>query len=94
MTMEEMIRHIVREENEKHLEDIKRLLESHLGDEVPTTISVKEAAAILGFGVNKTYEMVQQAEHTGFPHLRDGNRIRVPYQALLNWINDKARQVV
>ena len=50
MSMEEMIRQIVREENEKHLQDIKRLLESYSLNDEPKTISVKEAAKILGFG--------------------------------------------
>ena len=95
MTMEEVIRRIVREENERHLEEIKSLLDSYIGDdEVPKTISVKEAAKILGFGVNKTYEMIHQAEHTGFPHIRDGNRIRIPYQAFIAWMNERAKQVI
>lgn len=94
MTMEEVIRRIVREENERHLEEIKRLLDSYIGDEVPKTISVREAAKILGFGVNKTYEMIHQAEHTGFPHIRDGNRIRIPYQAFVAWMNERARQAI
>ena len=94
MTMEEVIRRIVREENERHLEEIKSLLDSYIGDGVPKTISVKEAAKILGFGVNKTYEMIHQAEHTGFPHIRDGKRIRIPYQAFIAWMNERAKQVI
>lgn len=94
MSMEEMIRQIVREENEKHLQDIKRLLESYSLNDEPKTISVKEAARILGFGINKTYEMIHQAEHTGFPHIRDGNRIRIPYQAFIAWMNERARQAI
>jgi len=94
MSMEEMIRQIVREENERHLKEIKSLLESYSLNDEPKTISVKEAARILGFGVNKTYEMIHQAEHTGFPHIRDGNRIRIPYQAFIAWMNERARQAI
>jgi len=94
MSMEEMIRQIVREENEKHLQDIKRLLESYSLNDEPKTISVKEAAKILGFGVNKTYEMIHQAEHTGFPHIRDGKKIRIPYQAFIAWMNERAKQAI
>lgn len=94
MTMEDTIRQIVREENEKHLGEIKRLLESYVNDDKPKTLSVKEASEILGFGVNKTYELVHQAEHNGFPYIRDGKIIRIPYQALLNWINESARQAI
>lgn len=94
MSMEEMIRQIVREENEKHLQDIKRLLESYSLNDEPKTLSVKEAAEILGFGINKTYEMIHQAERTGFPHIRDGNKIRIPYQAFIAWMNERARQAI
>lgn len=94
MTMEEVIRRIVREENEKHLKEVKYLLESYLNDEVPKTLSVREAAEILGFGVNKTYELVHRAEDTGFPHIRDGKRIRIPYQAFIAWMNERAKQVI
>ena len=93
MSMEEMIRQIVREENEKHLQDIKRLLESYSLNDEPKTISVKEAAEILGFGINKTYELIHRAEETKFPHIRDGKRIRIPYQALINWMNERARAI-
>ena len=93
MTMEEVIRRIVREENERHLEEIKSLLDSYIGDEVPKTLSVKEAAEILGFGINKTYELIHRAEETKFPHIRDGKRIRIPYQALINWMNERARAI-
>ena len=47
MSMEEMIRQIVREENEKHLQDIKsELLETYSLNDEPKTISVKEAARV------------------------------------------------
>lgn len=94
MSFEDTIRQIIREENEKHLKDIKELLESHESPETPKTLSVKEAAGILGFGINKTYEMIQQAEHTGFPHLRDGNRIRIPYHAFITWMNHRSKQAI
>ncbi|HEY4554802.1 MAG TPA: helix-turn-helix domain-containing protein [Bacillaceae bacterium] len=94
MSFEDTIRQIIREENEKHLNDIKNLLDRYGTQDAPKTLSVKEAAGILGFGITKTYEMIQQAEHTGFPHIRDGNRIRIPYQALINWMNQKAIQAI
>ncbi|MFA1821211.1 helix-turn-helix domain-containing protein [Virgibacillus oceani] len=93
MSFEDVVRQIIREENEKHLQEIKTLLDSHAGD-TPKTLSVKESAEILGFGINKTYEMINQSEQTGFPHIRDGNRIRVPYQALINWMNQTAKQAI
>lgn len=92
MSIEEQIRKVVSEENEKLLNDMKQLLDSYAVEDAPKTLSVKEAASLLGFGINKTYEMVQQAQFNGFPHLRDGNRIRIPYQALINWMNQYAKQ--
>ena len=94
MSFEDTIRQIIREENEKHLGDIKHLLESHGYQEAPRVLKVKEAAAIIGFGVTKTYEMIQRAEHTGFPFIRDGYKNRIPYTALINWIDQQAKQVI
>lgn len=94
MSFEESIRQIIREENEKHLVDIKQLLESHGYHEAPRTMSVKEAAAILGFGITKTYEMIQRAEYTGFPFIRDGHKIRVPHTALMNWLEQSSKHAI
>ncbi len=92
--MEDTIRQIVREENEKHQQEIKLLIsslsQSHQDQNHPKTISVREASEILGFGVNKTYELIKRHKQTGFPHLRDGKIIRVPYQALIHWINQQS----
>ncbi|MBT2601250.1 MULTISPECIES: helix-turn-helix domain-containing protein [unclassified Oceanobacillus] len=90
MSIEETFRKIQREENEKLLQDIKYLLDSYSTEDAPKTISVREAAKILGFGANKTYELIRRHEETGFPHLRDGKIIRVPYQALIHWINQQS----
>lgn len=95
MSIEESIRKIIREENEKHREEIKEILSSLKQESatiVKPTLSVKEASAILGFGINKTYDLVQRSEYTQFPHLRDGAKIRIPHQALLNWIEQQAKQ--
>lgn len=94
MSMEESIRQIIQEENKQHLEDIKRLLESHGYQEAPRTLSVKEAASILGFGITKTYEMIQRGDETGFPFIRDGGRIIIPYNALMKWIDQQTNQAI
>lgn len=94
MTMEEMIRQIVREENEKHLDDIKYLLESHGYNETPRFLTVPEAAEILRFGRTKTYELCQQKEYNGFPCFMEGNKILIPYTALMNWIDQQMKQVI
>lgn len=96
MSMEEAIRRIVREENEKHLEDIKCLLESHGYKEVPKFLSVREAAKIMRMGRTSTYELVKQKEHNGFPAFREseGAPIKIPYTALMNWIDQQVKQVI
>lgn len=91
MLSEERIRKIIQEENEKHLEDIKKLLDSYGNQNAPKTVSVREAARILGFGVTKTYEKVRREE---LPYIKDGNKIRIPYQALINWMNQRATQSI
>lgn len=92
--MEEALRRIIREENEKHLQDIKRLLESHGYNAVPRFLTVPEAAEILRIGRTRTYELCRQSEHNGFPAIRDGNKIRIPYTALMNWIDQQTNQAI
>lgn len=94
MSMEEMIRKIVREENEKHLEDVKYLLSSHGYNETPQMLKVPEAAKVLRIGVTATYELCHQSEANGFPCFREGNRIRIPYNALIDWIDENSKQVI
>lgn len=94
MSMEEVIRQIVREENEKHLEDIKHLLSSHGYNEAPKMLMVPEAAKILRIGVTATYELCHQSEINGFPCFREGNRIRIPYNSLMDWIDQQVTEVV
>lgn len=96
MTMEETFRQIVREENEKHLEDIKNLLSSHGYQEAPRLLTVPEAAKILRMGRTATYELCRQKQSTGFPAFQDveGGPIRVPYNSLMNWIDQQTKEVI
>lgn len=94
MTFEDTIRQIIREENEKHLQDIKVLLESHGYKEAPRFLKVKEAAEILRIGITATYELCRQSEHNGFPAIREGSKIRIPYTALMNWIDQQTKQAI
>lgn len=92
--MEESIRRIIREENEKHLEDIKCLLSQHGYNEVPRFLKVPEAAEILRIGLNATYELCQQSGHNGFPAIRERGKIRIPYTALMNWIDQQTNLAI
>ncbi|WP_051681327.1 helix-turn-helix domain-containing protein [Virgibacillus alimentarius] len=94
MSMEESIRQIIREENKKHLEDIKELLSQHGYHETPRFLKVPEAAEILRIGLNATYELCKQSEHNGFPCIREGQKIRIPYTALMQWIEQQTNQAI
>lgn len=94
MSMEESLRQIIREENEKHLQEIERLLESHGYRNTPRFLTVPEAAEILRIGRSSAYELCRQSEHNGFPAVREGQKIRIPYNALINWINQQTNQAI
>lgn len=94
MSFEDVIRQIIQDENRKHLEDIKCLLQSHGYHEAPRFLKVPEAAKILRIGLNATYELCRQSEHNGFPVIREGQKIRIPYSALMNWIEQQAKQAI
>lgn len=94
MSFEDVIRQIIREENQKHLNDIKQLLESHGYQEAPKMLKPKEAAKILDKGVTATYDLCHHAERNGFPVIRDGERFKIPYHALMNWIDEQTKQVI
>lgn len=92
MSFEETIRQIVREENQKHLNDIGQLLDAHGYHEVPRFLKVEEAAKILRIGRNRAYQLCDQSN--GIPCIRDGNKIRIPYTALMNWIEQQANKAI
>ncbi|MBP1971635.1 excisionase family DNA binding protein [Virgibacillus natechei] len=94
MSFEDAIRQIIKEENEKHLKDIERLLESHGYNEIPRFLKVPEAAEILRIGRTATYELCQQSEVNGFPCIKEGNKIRIPYNALMNWIEQQTSKAI
>ena len=94
MSMEESIRRIVQEENEKHLKDIEKLLLSHGYKNTPKFLTVPETAEILRIGRSAAYELCQQSEHNGFPCVREGHKIRIPYHALMNWIDQQTNQAI
>lgn len=94
MSIEESIRKVIREENEKHLQDIKKLLSSHGYKEAPRFLTVPEAAEMLRIGRTSTYELCRQSEYNGFPAIKDGQKIRIPYNALMNWIEQQTNQAI
>ena len=55
------------------------------------TLSVLEAAAVLGVSRTKMYELVRSAT---VPHLRFGRALRIPARSLDDWMTATANQVL
>ena len=54
-------------------------------DELPLNLSVPEVADVLGISRAGAYELVKEK---GFPSLTIGNRIIVPKDKLITWIEE------
>lgn len=57
-------------------------------DELPLNLSVPEVADVLGISRAGAYELVKEK---GFPSLTIGNRIIVPKDKLIMWIEENTR---
>jgi excisionase family DNA binding protein len=55
----------------------------------PQLLKAFEVAKILGLGRTKVYEMMASGE---LPVVRIGTAVRVPRQALLDWINERTQE--
>lgn len=55
--------------------------------EAALTVSVSEAARLLGIGRNAAYELIRQG---ALPHVRFGRTIRVPRSAIEPWLLEVA----
>ena len=53
-------------------------------DELPLMLSVPEVAAVLGISRAGAYDLVRS---DGFPALKIGNRIVVPKEKFIGWID-------
>ena len=53
-------------------------------DDLPLMLSAPEVAEVLGISRAGAYELVSSA---GFPHMKIGNRILVPKDKFLKWID-------
>lgn len=64
---------------------IERLHKSY--EDLPLTLSVPEVAAVLGISRARAYELVRSE---GFPKIRIGNRIVVPKDKLIAWMDEQS----
>ena len=53
-------------------------------DELPLTLTATEAAAVLRISRSKVYEL---AHTVSFPAIRIGNRVVIPRDKLIEWMN-------
>ena len=54
-------------------------------DDLPLMLSVPEVAEVLGISRAGAYDLVRSA---GFPHMKLGNRILVPKDKFIKWIDN------
>lgn len=55
----------------------------HNNDELPLFLSVEVVSKVLGVSVSSGYELLHEKD---FPALRIGNRIVVPKDAFVKWV--------
>lgn len=59
--------------------------------ELPRFLTVEQAAKLLQLGRSKTYELTVEWERTGgksgIPFVWLGNQKRIPYDALMRWVD-------
>lgn len=54
-------------------------------DDLPLMLSAPEVAEVLGISRAGAYDLVRSA---GFPHMKLGNRILIPKDKFIKWIDD------
>ena len=59
-------------------------------DDLPLMLSAPEVAEVLGISRAGAYDLVRSA---GFPHMKLGNRILVPKDKFIKWIDDNTEGV-
>ena len=59
-------------------------------DDLPLMLSAPEVAEVLGISRAGAYDLVRSA---GFPHMKLGNRILVPKDKFIKWIDNNTEGV-
>ena len=57
-------------------------------DELPAVLTVRDLRAALGISRAKAYELVNSR---GFPAIRLGRAVRIPKEALVDWIQKQQK---
>lgn len=88
MSIEEIIRRIIREEIQSAIDELKRELKLvNEQKDLPSLLTVEETANILRISKSRVYEL---SHHNDFPAIRSGRQIRIPRDRLFEWIEEKA----
>ena len=58
-------------------------------EDLPLTLTATEAAAVLRISRSKVYELTHTAS---FPAIRIGNRVVIPRDKLIEWMNEQAEE--
>lgn len=58
-------------------------------NELPLILNVQEVSDFLGLGISQTYELVKRID---FPAFKIGNRIFVPKDKFLTWIDNQTAE--
>ena len=56
-------------------------------EDLPLTLNAREVAAVLRISKSKVYEL---ARTESFPAIRIGNRVIIPCDKLIQWMNNQA----
>ena len=59
-------------------------------DDLPLMVSAPEVAEVLGISRAGAYDLVRSA---GFPHMKLGNRILVPKDKFIKWIDNNTEGI-
>jgi excisionase family DNA binding protein len=55
----------------------------------PWLVTIPEAAAILGIGKSKVYDLIA---NEGLPKVKFGTAVRIPVKALQEWLSQRERE--
>ncbi len=59
-------------------------------DELPLFLNVETVANVLGIAMSSTYELMKEKD---FPALRVGNRLIVPKEKFMSWVEMKTEVI-
>ena len=58
-------------------------------EELPMILNVQEVSDFIGLGMSQTYDLIRRID---FPAFKIGNRIFVPRDKLLTWIDNQSTE--